>query len=248
MPSASSAANISQPQAKSNSVEDSATSERAGAPEGKRTGENSQGKLVDEEAGTILLGFLNSLRDSYEDAVGGEAGKQSPAVVPGTKQKKNSKNSEQLPAAPSKKQDVSSAKCKVSKSETKPSPKNPAGGAEPHEPGTITSSSLSRFNTSKRMKPASVTETSSGTSSQPTTEQSSSSLDDSDSKSDKTEQSSSDESEKMARKRHASKGPPRKRLKEYHQGNEFTRENLLEHSKRMDLAREGSVNSADSDG
>ena len=193
--------------------------------------------MKDEEAGSILFTFLSSLRDSYEDAVGGQDGKKMPAA-PNSETKPSTTNSQrgtkEVTAAPKSKSVRKPKKASTSqKPSSKPQPKSSqSADAARYDSNQMTS--MSRLTAPKRKKPASVTEASSGSSSQPTTEQSSSSLEDSDSKSDKT---SSDESDKETRTKSTSKGPPRKRLKQYHQGNEFTRENLLEHSKRMNMER-----------
>lgn len=204
----------------------------------------------DEEAGTILLGFYNSLRKSFEDAVGDGHSKTETTTAVSEKKKKpkkkRNKNRENTDAASKVK--APAGHSTLSKSGTKKhkasSPFHRQGkrsrdsssqSSESPRQESNPITSLSRFQKAKRkIKPASVTESSSGTSSQPTTEQSSSSLDDSDSKSDKSERSTSDDSDKAVIRSHASQGPPRKRLKGYHELNEMTRENLLEHSKRME--------------
>ncbi|KAL3908227.1 MAG: hypothetical protein SGILL_008561 [Bacillariaceae sp.] len=219
----------------------------------KAGGKKKQGKERDEEAGTILLGFLNSLRGSYEDAVGakssdGDLAATAAAAKKSEKKKKKSKkrskfSSDDMGHASKKAalEPVSAVASTEGSSDSQEYPKPPAKSNR--------MDSLTRFTNNKRKnKPATVTEASSGTSSQPTTEQSSSSLEDSDSKSDKTEQnsSSSDEYENDdTLKLERSKGPPRKRLKGFHNSNEFTTANLLEHSKRMDIEADGSGSASD---
>jgi hypothetical protein len=233
----------SQPKAASKSSSDNGSS-----ASGTTVSKQQQGKERDEEAGTILLGFLNSLRGSYEDAVGNKGSNGDLAAASKKKSsKRKGKKSSQYST------DKTDNVSKKAASEPKRVVAVTGSSSDSQEYLKPSSSSridsLSRFTSAKRKnKPASVTETSSGTSSHPTTEQSSSSLEDSDSKSDKTDQNSSssdeddnDETSKPERssKRERSKGPPRKRLKGFHNSNEFTRANLLEHSKRMDIETDG---------
>ena len=209
-------------------------------------------KTPDEEAGTILLGFLNSLRESFEDAVGTKDGTPTVKGRNGCNNRKQNNDAINTPAE------------FIQTGNTIEPPKivtedvNLSSGHRSHVnspnsesvrkigPNPITS--LSRFQSSKRkIKPASVTETSSSTSSQPTNDQSSSSQEDS--KSDSTGNSSSEESSERGSttSRHASKGPPRKRLKGLVVNHEFTRENLMAHSKRMDMECEESASSSSCD-
>lgn len=205
----------------------------------KANGKKQQGKTKDEEAGTILLGFLNSLRGSYEDAVGdkGSTGDLSSSSQKDSEKRKKSKKRGKYSGV-----DKAAKQAAAKSTSVAPTTEGMSDSKEyPKPSGRM--DSLTRFHNSKRKKPASVTETSSGSASQPSTEQSSSSLKDSDSKSDKTEQNSSSSDEydnEDAVKQERSKGPPRKRLKGFHKANEFTRENLLEHSKRMDIEAEES--------
>eukprot|EP00537_Pseudo-nitzschia_pungens_P013966 CAMPEP_0172383664 /NCGR_PEP_ID=MMETSP1061-20121228/1523_1 /TAXON_ID=37318 /ORGANISM="Pseudo-nitzschia pungens, Strain cf. pungens" /LENGTH=786 /DNA_ID=CAMNT_0013111989 /DNA_START=203 /DNA_END=2563 /DNA_ORIENTATION=+ len=222
-------------------------------PKTKEKRESSQKKTSDEEAAVILLGVLNSirgLRESYEDAVEAKVGdnkmtnksneenKNIPASIPGTQlissaRQESSKETAEV-SSDSSNRDGERKKRK----DHDLSHKAINGRRQTSDPIT----SLSHFQSSKRkVKPASVTETSSSTSSQPTIEQSSSSLEDS--KSDKSSSDYTDESEKASDESEgklsvsirASKGPPRKRLKGFHEPHEFTRENLMAHSKRMDM-------------
>mmetsp|Transcript_63849 Transcript_63849/g.71464 ORF Transcript_63849/g.71464 Transcript_63849/m.71464 type:complete len:743 (-) Transcript_63849:1802-4030(-) len=220
--------------------------------------EQPRQKTTDEEAGTILLGFLNSLRESFEDAVedknasntieGAHNYNNKNEKVAATKliltANDNIKTSTMVTGVSS---DLSSRNHMKRNGNNHAHSQISAANVRRQSSDPITS--LSHFQTSKRKtKPASVTETSSSTSSQPTIEQSSSSQEDS--KSDKMGNSSSEESsekETMASRR-TSKGPPRKRLKGFHEPHEFTRENLMAHSKRMDMeCEESGCSSSSSD-
>jgi hypothetical protein len=216
----------------------------------------SSRKPQDEEAGTILLGFLNSLRESYVDAVESKDDQEAEdppmnltkaATVDGKlAMSTSSAESKRIPSRPPVAASGGGGATKNAKSGSRRHVKrsrdscNPTKDLAPEQDGA-SMQAMSRFPSSHQCqrKPATVTEASSGTSSQPTTEQSSSSLEDSDSKSDKTDQFSSEESSEekdQVEAENRSKGPPRKRLKSYDSKlHEFTRENLLEHSKRMDL-------------
>ena len=165
----------------------------------------------DKEAGEILLGFLHSLRESFEDAYENKNGNNVPAVVPNP-------SAQQGTSEPTTKNDIHSDTSK----------RNRRQKSDP-----ITS--LPPYQAAKRkVKPASVTETSSSTSSQPTIDKPSSSQEDSNS--DKTGSCSSEDSDKeITASVRSSKGPPRKRLKSLSGPQEFTRENLMAHSKRMDM-------------
>ena len=230
--------------------------------EGKKTegtkiengGESIQKKTQDEEAGAILLGFLNSLRESFEDAVEAKDGHK--------EIKGRSSDSTEHVRAPDTTESIATVKLESSIlsaevnldsstdiSERRNENDNDHNHLSIHSRHQTSDplTSLSHFQSSKRkVKPPSVTETSSSTSSQPTIEQPSSSQEDS--KSDKMDHSSSEESEKeMMASRRISKGPPRKRLKGFHEPHEFTRENLMAHSKRMDMecGQSGSASSSD---
>ncbi len=178
----------------------------------------------DQEAGAILLGFLHSLRESFEDAYENKNGKNIPVVVP--------KPSAQQGASTVLPKGSSEPATHVARSDeevqSNASKKNRRQKSDP-----ITS--LPPFQAAKRkVKPASVTETSSSTSSQPTIDKPSSSQEDSNS--DKTGSCSSEDSDKeITASVRSSKGPPRKRLKSLSGPQEFTRENLMAHSKRMDM-------------
>jgi hypothetical protein len=217
---------------------------------------------ADEEAGGILMGFLNSLRQSYEDAVEDKTSlpddrKKSQHAHDAAKNKdSNNPNPKEMPAD-------SESRSISSKTPRAPTVSNltqrtgkrswnnrPATNASQKSDVQIAPTPRFRSITTSHsaLRPASVTdtsnfsrsETSSGdSSSQPT--ESSSSLEDSDSKSDKTDPSSSEESEKEPTWIRRSKGPPRKRLKMYKEVKEFTTKNLIEHSKRMRQEFEGPV-------
>jgi len=223
----------------------------------KRGGKSSQNKTQDEEAGAILLGFLNSLRESFEDAVEAKDGNGNKET---NKRNINITRSRKVTAGGPKKQSITNVQLESSTVMTEVSSdssshindrRNVNDNNHPHvsiksrRQASDPITSLSHFQSSKRkVKPASVTETSSSTSSQPTIEQPSSS----DSKSDKMGHSSSEESEKeITASRRISKGPPRKRLKGFHEPHEFTRENLMAHSKRMDMECGQSGDASNSD-
>jgi hypothetical protein len=220
-------------------------------------GKSSQKKTQDEEAGAILLGFLNSLRESFEDAVEAKDGNGNKET---NKRNSNITRSKKVTAGGPKKESITAVQMESSTVMTEVSSdssthitdrRNGNDNDRPHvsiksrRPASDPITSLSHFQSSKRkVKPASVTETSSSTSSQPTIEQPSSS----DSKSDKMGHSSSEESEKeITASRRISKGPPRKRLKGFHESHEFTRENLMAHSKRMDMECGQSGDASNSD-
>jgi hypothetical protein len=186
--------------------------------------------MADEEAGTVLLGFLNSLRQSYEDAVEEKIGE--PVDEQFTKKKTTESK-----VSPRKSSTAVNDKAEPPRSNIYGGVKRSQGNIsnsskspkEDNRNGQNLSSAVSKFMTSKMgrrsQRPASVTDASSGNSSSQQAEFSSS-LEDS---SDKTDPSSSEESEKeeQTQWRRASKGPPRKRLKS------FTAENLIAHGKRM---------------
>jgi len=201
---------------------------------GTKKGDGNEQPMADEEAGTVLLGFLNSLRQSYEDAIEEKAGK------PVVEHPKKSKTEPTI--APKTTKGLSSSSTSIKQNEDKPrstvkggvkrsqvSISNHRSPQSDEQAGNNLSSVVSQFMTSsaarRSLRPASVTDTSSGNSSSQHAEFSSS-IEDS---SDKTDPSSSEESEKDDRtqRRRNSKGPPRKRLKS------FTAENLIAHSKRM---------------
>jgi len=215
-------------------------------------GKSSQKKTQDEEAGAILLGFLNSLRESFEDAVEAKDGykERTEQCSDSTMHLKASTATESIQTV---QLDSSILKSEVSLdssthvSERRNENDNDHSHISMHSRRQLSDpiTSLSHFQSSKRkVKLPSVTETSSSTSSQPTIEQPSSSQEDS--KSDKMDHSSSEESEKEMTRR-ISKGPPRKRLKGFHEPHEFTRENLMAHSKRMDMECGQSGNASSSD-
>jgi hypothetical protein len=224
-------------------------------------------KTPDEEAGTILLGFLNSLRESFQDAVESKDGRK---ITTEGRNDYDNKNEKYVAANPAtdliptdnanNNKEPSTAMTGVSsdlssRNRGRRNSNNHSSNIRRQNSDPMTS--LSHFQTSKKrkkIKPASVTETSSSTSSHPTTEQSSNSSSQEDSKSDKMGNSSSEESSEKesvesstTTSRRTSKGPPRKRLKGFHESHEFTRENLMAHSKRMDRECEESRSSSSSD-
>jgi hypothetical protein len=213
----------------------------------KRGEKSRQKKSQDEEAGAILLGFLNSLRESFEDAVEAKDGKKE--TVKSTRGEKVPTNGPETESIPIVHLESSTVMTEASSdSSTHISERQNCNDTDLHVRASDPITSLSHFQSSKRkVKPASVTETSSSTSSQPTIEQPSSSQEDS-SKSDKMGHSSSEESEKeITASMRSSKGPPRKRLKGFHEPHEFTRENLMAHSKRMDMECRQSGDTSSSD-
>jgi hypothetical protein len=198
-----------------------------------------QATVEEDEGRQLMVGFLQSLRGSFEDALSRNTGNMHDGA-----------HNQQI-RKQRKKRQSSSSRSKPKASEKHPVVKSNRGGSNCRVSPKLADSntkvtSMDRYQNRKRnIKPASVTETSSGSSSQPTTEQSSSSIEDFDSKSEKTDQSStSDEFENDAAP--TSKGPPRKRLKilDNQKGNQFTVENVLEHSIRMDLKRAEDLGSA----
>jgi hypothetical protein len=201
---------------------------------------NGQVNVDEDEGRQLMVGFLQSLRGSFEDAMGKNVRGNAHAVAQHEQVRKERKK---RPSCASR----STSRIAKKTPADKPNICGSIGQPSPKSADSNTKMTLiDRYHNQKRkLKPASVTETSSGSSSQPTTEQSSSSLEDSDSKSEKTDQSStSDEFENDDARR--SKGPPRKRLKirDNKQANEFTVENVLEHSKRMHLEQGGNSESA----
>lgn len=171
-------------------------------------------KPQDEEAGVMLLGFLNSLRDSFVDAVEEKNCEdrdprqertdnaifdRQMATFTSTSESKRSAERQPVESPGGNSVDiyqtknVTSASRRVAK---RPRDSSRARKDSKRREESAPMQAMSRFPTSqqRQLKPACVTEASSGTSSQPATEQSSSSLEDSDSKSDKTDQFSSEES------------------------------------------------------
>lgn len=180
--------------------------------------------MPDEEAGTVLLGFLNSLRQSYEDAIDDKAGKA--ATVQDYSKPPNPAQPKQVSqlSAPMVIGADEKSRVGTKRKQAKISDSNPLQDDDRKRVSTPSGFMVS--NVGRRThRPASVTDTSSGNSSSQQAEFSSS-LEDS---SDKTDPSSSEESDKEAprqEKRNLSRGPPRKRLKV------FTEENLKAHSRR----------------
>lgn len=211
----------------------------AGTEASEKTGPK---KSQDEEEGAILLGFLNSLRESFKDAIEDKDGKHDTkeGTIPNIKRSTTDRNAPEAGPTPSVQlgssrgtSDGSESIIHIAKSRSGNERLDNSMKSRRQTSDPITS--LSHFQSSKRkVKPASITETSSSTSSQPTSEQPSSSQEDS--KSDKMGSSSSEDSDKeITASIRSSKGPPRKRLKGIHEPHEFTRENLMAHSKRMDM-------------
>lgn len=194
------------------------SSQAKGFRKTKAKGKGSSGRKQserDKEAAEMLLGFsISKLRESYEDAC---EDKDRKSVVPKTNPQRGSSEPTTHVAAT----DDDEVHTNASKTNRR----------QQSDPIT----SLPPFQAAKRkVKPASVTETSSSTSSQPTTDKPSSSQEDSNS--DKLGSSSSEDSDKeITTSNRSSKGPPRKRLKSLSGPQEFTRENLMAHSKRMDM-------------
>ncbi len=191
----------------------------------------SEQPMPDEEAGTVLLGFLNSLRQSYEDAVERKSGD---ANVERPLRENENDRLTTPPESIHKDAELSSVirdvRSETKRRGTKRSPNRNSDLRSPQDgDARYLSTAVSQFISNKggrrSQRPASVTDISSGNSSFQQGEFSSS-LEDS---SDKTDPSSSEESDKEdpSQIRWQSKGPPRKRVKS------FTVENLLAHSKRM---------------
>ena len=219
-----------------------------------------QEKTPDEEAGRILLGFLNSLRESFQDAV---ESKDERKITTKGRNDYDNKNEKYVAANPATNliptdNANNNKESSTLMTEVSSHPSSPNRGRRHQNSDPMTT--LSHFQTSRKrrkIKPASVTETLSSTSSHPTTEQSSNSSSQEDSKSDEMGDSSSEESSEKesvesstTASRRTSKGPPRKRLKGlkgFHESHEFTKANLIIHSKRMDKECEESRSSSSSD-
>ena len=198
--------------------------------------------MDDEEAGTVLLGFLNSLRQSYEDAV------EKKAVDSSDLRFKNEGVTVKKPTAASVDAKPSEAIRRPPEVDMTPDDERADRKVQEHyserhaseeNRGRNLSTAVSQFMSSNagRRRPASVTDVSSGNSSSQPTEVSSSLEDSSDKtepsddSSDKSDQSSSEEEKYEVDEEpptRSSKGPPRKRLK-----GAFTKENLMVHSRRM---------------
>jgi len=185
--------------------------------------------MPDEEAGTVLLGFLNSLRQSYEDAVDDkttDSGKAPHhAEVGKTKQHAKAKKLSSLSESPALVvDDQDRAKRRgVKRPQTKFSIRNSRQGEDKQR--LATAGFMTSNDGRRSQRPASVTDTSSGNSSSQHAEFSSS-LEDS---SDKTDPSSSEDSDKETAPEEIhkrSRGPPRKRLKS------LTKENVRAHTQR----------------
>ncbi|KAG7356599.1 hypothetical protein IV203_001285 [Nitzschia inconspicua] len=231
------------------------TSGRSGNSGGKSKNKSSSKlhshhqKVEEDEGKQLMVGFLQSLRGSFEDAVGRNADGVARSNHQ-EKKKKSRKKERSVSATPAPKAFKKSARVSSEKSTSIPPQESSSRIQEFSKPEESSKelTSLDRFTNRKRkIKPATVTETSSGSSSQPMTEQSSSSLEDSDSKSDKTEQSTSSGDEYgNGESCSVGKVPLRKRLKCFNSKspNQFTMENVLKHSKQMDLGDSQDTGSA----
>jgi hypothetical protein len=189
---------------------------------------------TDEEAGTILFGFLNSLRESYRSAIEVEVDTEAQISVVEKGENCGARATPSNSASGRTKKSKDPVAVVVSNGSHEKSGKDSSDTVKPQvdskgENGTIqhaipiipiAASTLFQkaVAISGQRRPASVTdtsmsrsETSSGTSSQPN--ESSSSMDDYDSKSDNQDPSSSEESEKDYPVPQRSHGPPRKRHK-----------------------------------
>jgi hypothetical protein len=190
---------------------------------------------ADEEAGTILFGFLNSLRESYENAIEVEVDEKAETGVAKKGKKGGARATLSTSANIRSKKKRKDPEATVVSNGSQEKSGNDSSDDIEHQVdsmgenvmiqratpiSTIAASTLFQkaVATSGQRRPASVTdtsmsrsETSSGTSSQPN--ESSSSMDESDSKSDNQDPSSSEESEKDYPVPQRSHGPPRKRHK-----------------------------------
>jgi hypothetical protein len=211
---------------------------------GKKNGRGPEKSMDDEEAGTVLLGFLNSLRQSYEDAV--EKKTIGCSDEPSKNDSAKSIVTEPTPASSEKPSRTTRRPPEVDMTpddervDRKVQEHNSELHLSEEDRGSRNlSTAVSQFMSSNagRRHPASVTDVSSGnSSSQPTEvlsslEDSSDKTDPSDDSSDKSDQSSSEEEKYEIDEEppiRSSKGPPRKRLK-----GAFTKENLMVHSRRM---------------
>lgn len=214
-----------------------------GAEQGnnRKSEEKDSDKAMDEqEAGTVLLGFLNSLRQSYEDAVEDKAAE---APLKTKKHKRTVTETRQdNPCTNKSTQEVDKTPDDTPDSDNNPQDRSSSAisSSSDEDKGRNISRAVSQFMSSARgrKRPASVTDVSSGNSSSQPTEFSSSLEDSSDKtepsedSSEKTDQSSSEEEKEdkddEVKDRPRSRGPPRKRIK-----GAFTQENLLVHSRRM---------------
>ncbi len=218
----------------------SATASQTAVPQPKNATTRGTSSDQDEEEGAILLGFLNSLRESFKDAIEAKDRKHEPSEGNSSNSKSSTGDASEGELTSNVQRDSSTGTSEGSESvihvaKSRSSSEHLGDSMKSRRQMSEPITSLSHFQASKRkVKPASVTETSSSTSSQPTSEQPSSSQEDS--KSDKMGSSSSEDSDKeITSSIRSSKGPPRKRLKGFHEPHEFTRENLMAHSKRMDM-------------
>jgi hypothetical protein len=210
-----------------------------------KNGLGAEMPIDEEEAGTVLLGFLNSLRQSYEDAVenkGSDASDQpprssrtksmvkKPSSVGPDKSSGPARRPPEVDMTPDDKRADQKLRVQYSKAHS---------SSSDDDRDRNLSTAVSQFMSSNggQKRPASVTDISSGnSSSQPTEflsslEDSSDKTEPSDDSSDKTDQSSSEEEKDEKYDEQpapSSKGPPRKRLK-----GAFTKENLMVHSRRM---------------
>jgi hypothetical protein len=205
------------------------------------------GVKQDEEAATSLIGLLNSLRQSYEDAVGSNSkpafsqaggvesdmGKKQVRLSGGKNHIAKKKTAVSISVGEKSVEEDKSASKRFQRNSRRKNGRALLGSSQLHPPvlpqTVSTGSSRSAYVTDTST--LSRSETSSGTSSQPNE----SSLDDSDSKTDpSSDPSSSEESyEKEDPIPQRSQGPPRKRHKARRQVQEFTTENVLQHSERM---------------
>lgn len=179
--------------------------ERVESKAGKEISRDADGDEKNDykEAGTILLGFMNSLRQSYEDAV--EETETAPVGMvqkPKPQEKKRTREVDDAMVHPTSTPFQSQSQSR-------------------RRPAYVTdTSTLSR------------SETSSGTSSQPTESSSSIEDSDSKSDKTEPSSSEESEKDYPLNQR-KKKGPPRKRLKTNKMVKEITAQNLAEHSKRM---------------
>lgn len=195
-------------------------------------------KAPDEQDGTLLLGFLNSLRESFEDAVDSKSKRDKINYCNDMNQYFDGQVS-----AKSGSKTILTNLSTCTQYDTAGSSlwKDNTAAAALHSSSLNSSpmTTMTHFQNSKhKIKPATITETSSNSSSRPIIDQSSFSQDDL--KSEKMGSSSSEESyDKEASPtilpNRAINGPPRKRLKGFLEQHEFTRENLIAHSRRMDM-------------
>jgi hypothetical protein len=215
----------------------------SGSDSTENAGTEQAAPSADEEAGTILLGFLNSLRESYEDAIevegdetsktdvakkgkkGGARATSSTSANAG-RTKKQRKDPPEATVVSNGSQEKSDKGCSSGDVKLQVDAKGEHGtihSATPVSPSTTAPTQFQKAvatTSAGQRSPISVTDASTALSISEASSgtysqpnESSSSMDDSDSKSDNLDPCSSEESENDYPVRQRSQGPPRKRHK-----------------------------------